>query len=367
MQEKESMKNIRDLELVELKSLCKEEGFPAYRAEQLFSWLHEKAVEEYTEMTNIPKAMREKLSEGYSIALPKADLHLCSKMDDTEKFLFRLSDGHKIESVFMRYQHGNSACISTQVGCRMGCAFCASTLDGLARNCSTGEMLGQIYAMEKLTGQRISHVVLMGSGEPLDNYEEVTRFLRIISDEKGKNLSIRNITLSTCGLVPRIYDLAKENYGITLALSLHAPTDEQRRKIMPIAKRYSLSEIMPAVKEYFKKTGRRVSFEYALVLGVNDGEEDRRALADLLRGGTFSLSCESDSGKSHQRKDFCSAGSEEGLRLSGVFTEKRHYLHGKKRDGGRYCRSLRTITKGWNKRGLRWSFLQKRIREKCEK
>ena len=271
MQEKEGMKNIRDLELIELKSLCKEEGFPAYRAEQLFSWLHEKAVEEYTEMTNIPKAMREKLAEGYSVALPEADLHLCSKMDDTEKFLFRLSDGHKIESVFMRYQHGNSACISTQVGCRMGCAFCASTLDGLARNCTTGEMLGQIYAMEKLTGQRISHVVLMGSGEPLDNYEEVTRFLRIISDEKGKNLSIRNITLSTCGLVPRIYDLAKENYGITLALSLHAPTDEQRRKIMPIANRYSLSEIMPAVKEYFKKTGRRVSFEYALVLGVNDG------------------------------------------------------------------------------------------------
>ena len=284
MQEKEGMKNIRDLELIELKSLCKEEGFPAYRAEQLFSWLHEKAVEEYTEMTNIPKAMREKLAEGYSVALPEADLHLCSKMDDTEKFLFRLSDGHKIESVFMRYQHGNSACISTQVGCRMGCAFCASTLDGLARNCTTGEMLGQIYAMEKLTGQRISHVVLMGSGEPLDNYEEVTRFLRIISDEKGKNLSIRNITLSTCGLVPRIYDLARENYGITLALSLHAPRDEQRRKIMPIAKRYSLSEIMPAVKEYFKKTGRRVSFEYALVLGVNDGEEDRKALADLLKG-----------------------------------------------------------------------------------
>ena len=277
------MQNLRDLEEKEIESWVLAKHFPRYRAEQIYRWVQEKDAEDYQSMANLPAELRKSLSEEFSIAFPKLYRRYTSKLDETEKFLFELSDGHRIESVFMAYHHGNTACISTQVGCKMGCAFCASTLSGLARNCSSGEMVGQIAAIEKYTGKKISNVVLMGSGEPLDNYDEVLRFIRIISGKIGRNLSQRNITLSTCGIVPRIFELAEEKLGITLALSLHAPTDEKRRKIMPIANRYSLEKVMEAVRYYFQKTGRRVSIEYALVLGVNDGKEDMEELLRLLK------------------------------------------------------------------------------------
>lgn len=277
------MQNLRDLEEKEIKAWVLEKHFPGYRAEQIYRWVQEKDAEDFQSMGNLPRELRKSLSEEFNIELPKLYRRYISRLDETEKFLFELKDGHRIESVFMAYYHGNTACISTQVGCKMGCAFCASTLSGLARNCSSGEMIGQIAAMEKQTGKKISNVVLMGSGEPLDNYDEVLRFIRIISGKIGRNLSQRNITLSTCGIVPRIFDLAEEKLGITLALSLHAPTDEKRKKIMPIANRYSLNQVMEAVRYYFQKTGRRVSFEYALVLGVNDGKEDREELLKLLK------------------------------------------------------------------------------------
>ena len=277
------MRNLRDLEEKELKEWVLAHHFPVYRAEQIYRWVMEKDVQDFSEMLNLPKNVREALQEEFTLSLPCLYRHYLSKLDETEKFLFTLSDGHRIESVLMRYHHGNTACISTQVGCRMGCAFCASTLSGLARNCTAGEMLGQIVEIERISGKKVSNIVLMGSGEPLDNYDEVLHFLHIIGGKIGRNLSMRNITLSTCGIVPGILKLAEENLGITLALSLHAPTDEKRKKIMPIANRYSLSEVMDAVRFYFQKTGRRVSFEYALVLGVNDGKEDLAALVSLLK------------------------------------------------------------------------------------
>ena len=277
------MQNLRDLEENEIEAWVLEKHFPKYRTKQIFQWVQEKDVEDFQAMENLPKDLREKLSKDFTLKLPKLYRRYVSQIDGTEKFLFELSDGHRIESVFMEYRHGNTACISTQVGCKMGCAFCASTLSGLARNLSSGEMLGQIVAMEKITGKKISNVVLMGSGEPLDNYDGVLRFIRLISGKTGRNLSQRNITLSTCGIVPKIRELAEEGLGITLALSLHASTDEKRKKIMPIAYRYALSDVMGAVRFYFQKTGRRVSFEYALVLGMNDGEEDVLALTKLLK------------------------------------------------------------------------------------
>ena len=277
------MQSLRDLEEREGEAWVLEHHFPRYRAEQIFRWVQEKDVTDFSEMENLPKDLRQALREEFSLALPELYRRYTSKLDETEKFLFTLADGHRIEAVFMAYHHGNTACISTQVGCRMGCAFCASTLSGLARNCSSGEMLGQIVAIEHLTGKKISNVVLMGSGEPLDNYTEVLRFIRLLSGKIGRNISQRNITLSTCGIVPRILELAEEKLGITLALSLHAATDEKRKKIMPIANRYALSDVMEAVRFYFKKTGRRISFEYALVFGVNDGEEDIRELSGLLK------------------------------------------------------------------------------------
>ena len=206
-----------------------------------------------------------------------------SREDGTRKYLFRLSDGNLVESVFMKYRHGNSVCISSQVGCRMGCKFCASTLDGLERNLTGAEMLEQIYAVTKDTGERISNVVVMGTGEPLDNYENLLRFIRMLTDKNGLNISQRNITVSTCGLVPEMYRLAEEKLQITLALSLHAVTDETRREMMPIANRYTIGELMEACAYYFNKTGRRITFEYALAGGVNDSEEAAEALAALAK------------------------------------------------------------------------------------
>lgn len=275
------MKDLKSLTLEELKEELKEGGFPAYRAGQLYRWLHVQLAEDPEEMTNLPANLKQFLSENYTITrLQVADRQI-SRLDGTQKFLFQLPDGETIESVFMKYKFGNSVCVSSQVGCRMGCRFCASTLDGLRRNLLPGEILEEIYTIHRLTGEKISHVVVMGTGEPLDNYENLLKFLRMLTDENGQNLSMRNITVSTCGIVPRIYDLAREKLSITLALSLHATTDERRREIMPIANTYTISECMAACRYYFEETGRRVTFEYSLIKGVNDSLRDAKELAAL--------------------------------------------------------------------------------------
>ena len=275
------MKDLKSLTLEELKEELKEGGFPAYRAGQLYRWLHVQLAEDPEEMTNLPAKLKQFLSENYTITrLQVADRQI-SRLDGTQKFLFQLPDGETIESVFMKYKFGNSVCVSSQVGCRMGCRFCASTLDGLRRNLLPGEILEEIYTIHRLTGEKISHVVVMGTGEPLYNYENLLKFLRMLTDENGQNLSMRNVTVSTCGIVPRIYDLAREKLSITLALSLHATTDERRREIMPIANTYTISECMAACRYYFEETGRRVTFEYSLIKGVNDSLRDAKELAAL--------------------------------------------------------------------------------------
>ncbi len=284
------MNEERELHKADLRSLSFEElseelalmGEKPFRAKQVFSWLHEKQAADFSEMTDLSKALREKLAGRFALtALEPADV-LVSKLDGTRKYLFRLADGNVIESVWMEYRHGNSVCISTQAGCRMGCRFCASTLDGLARNLSPGEMLEQVYRMGRLMGKRVSNVVLMGSGEPLDNYDNVVRFIRLVTDGRGLGLSARSITLSTCGLPEEIRCLAGEGLPVTLALSLHAPNDEKRRELMPVARKYSLEEVLCACDYYFEQTGRRISFEYSLVGGVNDTREEAEALAALL-------------------------------------------------------------------------------------
>ena len=275
------MQDLKSLTLEELKDELKEGGFPAYRAGQLYRWLHVQLAEDPEEMTNLPAKLKQFLSENYTMTrLQVADRQI-SRLDGTQKFLFQLPDGETIESVFMKYKFGNSVCVSSQVGCRMGCRFCASTLDGLRRNLLPGEILEEIYTIHRLTGEKISHVVVMGTGEPLDNYENLLKFLRMLTDENGQNLSMRNVTVSTCGIVPRIYDLAREKLSITLALSLHATTDERRREIMPIANTYTISECMAACRYYFEETGRRVTFEYSLIKGVNDSLRDAKELAAL--------------------------------------------------------------------------------------
>ena len=273
--------DIKSMNMEELTALMKEAGFPAFRASQLYRWMHVSLVRDYSEMTNIPKAMAEKFSREYPLTKVRLIDRQISKLDGTEKYLFAMGDDSLVESVFMRYKFGNSVCVSSQVGCRMGCRFCASTLDGLYRSLAPSEMLEQIYEISRITGERVSHVVVMGTGEPLDNYDNLVRFLRLLTDENGLNLSQRNVTVSTCGIVPRIYDLAKEKLSITLALSLHAVTDEKRREIMPIANQYSISELMEAAGHYFDMTGRQVTFEYSLIRDVNDSEEDARMLAAL--------------------------------------------------------------------------------------
>ncbi len=278
------MTDIRSLYPEELKTILAEMGEKPFRADQLFSWLHAKKAAFYDEMTNLSLTLRQKLAEKYPLSNLEAVDCLISKLDDTTKYLFRLADGNVIESVRMKYSYGNSVCISTQAGCAMGCTFCASAIGGKIRDLTAGEMLQQVYTIEKLTGERVSNVVMMGTGEPLDNYDNSVRFIRLISHEKGLNISQRNITLSTCGLVPRIYDLAKEKLAITLAISLHAADNEKRKKLMPVAKSFSVPELIAAAKDYFKETGRRVSFEYSLAKGENDSDEDARALGELLAG-----------------------------------------------------------------------------------
>lgn len=276
-----------DIKSMDYDALCRyiiSLGEKKFRAEQIYKWLHEKLVTDFDMMTNMPKALLKKLKEECYIAELSVVKVLESQIDGTCKYLFELSDKNVIESVFMRYKHGNSVCISTQVGCRMGCKFCASTIDGMERNLTASEMLEQIYAITRHKNERISNIVLMGSGEPLDNYDNVIRFLELISSDRGLNISQRNITLSTCGLVPNIYRLADLKPQITMAISLHASDDDTRKELMPIAKKYSIEEILQACRYYFEKTGRRVSFEYSLVADVNDTKEKAEKLGELLKG-----------------------------------------------------------------------------------
>ena len=255
---------------------------PSYRAGQIYEWLHRKGAASWDEMRNVPKSLKEKLSSVYFFSSPQIETVQVSKTDGTRKYLLRMHDGEFVESVLMRYQYGLSLCISSQVGCRMGCSFCASTLLGLTRNLTAGEMLGQIYAISRDAGERISHVVVMGTGEPLDNYDHLVRFLHMISDEHGLHISERDLTVSTCGIVPGIRRLAEEKMAINLALSLHAPNDALRQKIMPVAKAYSLKEIFEVLDMYYAATHRRLTFEYSLIRGVNDTEECVRELAHLI-------------------------------------------------------------------------------------
>ena len=278
------MTDLKSMTLSETESWFKEAGEPRFRAAQVFEWVQQKRARSFEEMTNLPKKLREKLGEEAFIECLEILEVQVSRLDGTRKYLFGLRDGNCVESVFMRYHHGNSVCISTQVGCRMGCRFCASTVDGLERNLTAGEMLDQVMRIEEETGERVSNVVLMGSGEPMDNYDNVLRFVRLVSDEKGMNLSQRNLTVSTCGLVPQILKLAEERLQITLALSLHASDDETRRSLMPVANRWTIEEVLNACAVYFEKTGRRVSYEYSLVAGVNDTPEEAEKLIRLLKG-----------------------------------------------------------------------------------
>ena len=269
----------------EITTWVKDQGYPAFRGKQIFRWIHQGA--DFEEMTNLPAAMRGKLQQE-AVAQPVCiRLQRKSPLDGTVKFLYALKDGNCVEGVLMRYKYGVSLCISTQVGCRMGCRFCASTLEGRVRDLTAGEMLGEVLCANRYLSPediRVSHVVLMGSGEPLDNYDNVIRFLRLLREEEGIRLSIRNVSLSTCGIVPKMYQLAEENLPVTLCVSLHASNDEIRKMTMPVAYTWSIPEILEACRNYIRKTGRRVIFEYALSDGVNAGEEQAKELASILRG-----------------------------------------------------------------------------------
>ena len=276
-------KDIRAYGYDRLKEEMEALGEKPFRAKQVYEWLHVKLADDFDEMTNLSKALREKLKEEYVILPVKMLERQISQIDGTNKFLFQLYDGNVVESVLMRYKHGNSVCISSQAGCRMGCAFCASTIGGLQRNLSSAEMLGQIYQIQKITQERVSNVVVMGTGEPLDNYENFLNFVHLLTDEHGLNISQRNVTVSTCGIVPKILELAKEHLQITLALSLHGSTQEKRKRLMPVANKYHLPEVLDACDTYFRETGRRVTFEYSLVSGVNDNLDEARALVNLIK------------------------------------------------------------------------------------
>ena len=276
-------KDICSYNYEELQNEMQRIGEKAFRSRQIYEWLHVKLADTFEEMTNLSKGLREKLDFEYEIRQVKMiDLQV-SKVDPTEKFLFELSDGNMIESVLMKYNYGNSVCISSQAGCRMGCRFCASTIGGLERNLEPSEMLRQIYHIQKISGERVSNVVVMGTGEPLDNYDNFVKFIHMLSDEHGLHISQRNITASTCGIVPNMRRLAEEGLQITLALSLHGSSQEKRKKLMPVANKYELSEVLKACDYYFANTGRRITFEYSLVKGVNDQPDDVRELTEILK------------------------------------------------------------------------------------
>lgn len=276
--------DIKSFNLEELTAFIEKNGEKAFRAKQVYQWLHVKQVDAFDEMTNLSKAFREKLEQLCYITDLHQEAVQISKIDGTRKYLFLLEDGNVIESVLMRYKHGNSVCISSQVGCRMGCRFCASTLDGLVRGLKPSEMLDQIYKIGKDIGERISNVVVMGTGEPMDNFDNLLKFIELLTDENGLNISQRNLTVSTCGIVPRMRELADRQLSITLALSLHASNQQKRLELMPVANKYDIHEVIDACRYYFDKTGRRVTFEYSLVGGVNDTDEDARELSQLIHG-----------------------------------------------------------------------------------
>lgn len=279
-----------DLRSLTYEKLCEEVkamGLPAFRGKQIYEWLHQKRAMSYDEMTNLPSALRERLKKEYPLADVSIEQKLVSKIDGTVKYLFRLGDGEHVEGVRMAYKRGGSLCISTQCGCRMGCTFCASTLTGLCRNLTPSEMLCEVYLAARdaeESGEKIASMVLMGIGEPLDNFDNVMDFLTIVTSEQGFNLGMRHISLSTCGLVDKIYKLAERKLQLTLSVSLHAPNDEIRRRTMPVARRWPINELIKACKDYFDTTGRRISFEYALIDGVNDRPEHAMELIALLKG-----------------------------------------------------------------------------------
>lgn len=276
------MKDLKSLNLEQLTEELLNIGEKKFRAKQIYSWIHEKLVDSFDEMTNLSKDLREKLKANYTLNSLEAVAVQTSKIDGTQKYLFRLQDGHVVESVLMRYHHGNSVCISSQVGCLMGCRFCASTIGGKVRDLYPSEMLGQIYKIQKLSGERVHNVVVMGTGEPLDNYDNLVQFIKMLTDENGLNISQRNLTVSTCGIVPKIRQLAEEKFQMTLALSLHATTQEKRKQLMPIANKYDLKEVLDACHDYYEQTGRRLTFEYSLVGGVNDTKQDAEELTKLI-------------------------------------------------------------------------------------
>ena len=275
--------NLKSMTQAEIGVVLKEMGQPAFRAKQVFSWLH-KGIRSYEEMSNLPKALRSALEEQYPICAPEVVRKQESQKDGTIKYLWRLSDGNCVETVLMRYHYGNTVCISTEVGCRMGCAFCASTLGGLVRKLEPYEMLDQVLFTQVDSGLPVSHIVLMGIGEPLDNFENVLRFLELVNSAEGMNISMRHISLSTCGLVPKIDELAQKKLQLTLSVSLHAPNDEIRNTIMPVNKAYPVDQLLDACRRYYKATSRRISFEYAMIDGVNDSEENAKELLRRLKG-----------------------------------------------------------------------------------
>ena len=283
MTENNTKPDIKSMDLGELTEALKALGEPSFRAKQLYEWMHKKGVSSYDEMSNIPKSLKEKLIENFSFTSLKAVEVKESHIDETKKFLFALHDGNVIESVFMKYKFGVSVCISSQVGCRMGCRFCASTLDGVERNLFPSEMLDQIYAITRITGEKVSRVVVMGSGEPLDNYEEVTAFIRLVTMKEGLNLSRRAVTLSTCGLKAGICRLADSGLDVNLALSLHAPNHELRRQMLPVENANRLEDVMAALDYYRAKTGRRITCEYCLIEGKNDTIKCSEELYELLK------------------------------------------------------------------------------------
>ncbi len=277
------MNHLKSMTIPEIGELLKELNQPAFRAKQIFSWLH-KGVRGYEEMTNLPKSLRDTLAQRFPLPIPEAVRRQESQKDGTMKFLWKLADGNCVETVLMRYHYGNTVCISTEVGCRMGCAFCASTLGGLVRPLEPYEMLDQVLFTQLESGLPVSHIVLMGIGEPLDNLPNVLRFLELVNSPDGMNISMRHISLSTCGLVPKIDELGDQKLQISLAISLHGPTNEIRNRIMPVNKAYPLEELLPACRRYYEKTSRRIHFEYAMIDGVNDSLQNAEALLQLLKG-----------------------------------------------------------------------------------
>jgi 23S rRNA (adenine2503-C2)-methyltransferase len=278
------MIDIKALTFEQLNNSLAELSLPKFRALQVYKWLHQVGVSSFDEMTNISKDLRAKLKESFYISSCEIEDKYVSQLDDTVKYLFRLSDGEYVESVIMKYKYGYTICVSSQVGCKMGCTFCASTLAGFKRNLTASEIEGQLHSAQKDLGIRISHIVMMGIGEPLDNFDNVISFIRNVNDENGLNISMRNITISTCGVVPRIYDLMNMDLQLTLTISLHAPNDKIRSSTMPINNKYSIDELLKACRDYGEKTGRRVSFEYTLIKGVNDSKECAMELCNKLKG-----------------------------------------------------------------------------------